>query len=246
MSTTGNVFDLSLAFELGRQRAWYVPGMQAEFVQLGDWQGSVVSGSGVNFRTLSLNPHAQGSHTETLGHVCNGDFPVHAVPMPWLQDALLISVTPEDQHAMGKVIRWQMVKNAVEHIGGWQACTALIIRTLPNSEQKKTQNYAHQDAAYFESAVGSLLAAQGIQHWLVDLPSVDREEDGGALACHRTFWGLGPDETTPGPAARVEATISELLYIPQAVEDGRWQLNLQVAPLENDAAPCVPILTRTT
>ena len=38
MSTTGNVFDLSLAFELGRQRAWYVPGMQAEFVQLGDWQ----------------------------------------------------------------------------------------------------------------------------------------------------------------------------------------------------------------
>jgi arylformamidase len=92
--------------------------------------------------------------------------------------------------------------------------------------------------------VGRELAALGIDHWVVDLPSVDREEDGGALACHRAFWGLSSNATTPGPEARSHATITELVYVPQGAQDGTWSLSLQVSPLANDAAPSRPVLHR--
>ena len=64
---------------------------------------------------------------------------------------------------------------------------------------------------------------------------MDQEEDGGALACHRSFWG-------PTPLESLHRTITELAHIPIEVPDGVYLLNLQVAPLENDAAPSRPIL----
>jgi len=79
------------------------------------------------------------------------------------------------------------------------------------------------------------MASVGIEHLLLDLPSVDRESDGGALAAHRAFWRY-PD------APRMEATITEFIYVPDAVVDGLYYLNLQVAPFENDASPSRPVL----
>jgi hypothetical protein len=40
----------------------------------------------------------------------------------------------------------------------------------------------------------------------------------------------------------MDATITEFIYVPNAVEDGEYFLNLQIAPFENDAAPSKPIL----
>ena len=43
----------------------------------------------------------------------------------------------------------------------------------------------------------------GIKHLLIDLPSVDREIDGGRMMSHRAFWNY-PDNP------RHESTITEL------------------------------------
>ena len=40
----------------------------------------------------------------------------------------------------------------------------------------------------------------------------------------------------------VEAGITELIFVPNNVFDGRYLLNLQFAPLENDASPSRPVL----
>jgi hypothetical protein len=80
-----------------------------------------------------------------------------------------------------------------------------------------------------------LLNDRGIKHLLIDLPSVDRENDGGALAFHHQFWGV-PDKLN------FERTITELIYVPDSVEDGTYLLELQTAPFENDASPSRPIL----
>jgi hypothetical protein len=72
-------------------------------------------------------------------------------------------------------------------------------------------------------------------HLLLDLPSVDREEDGGRLAAHKAFWGL-PEDPRP------RATITELIYAPPEVADGTYLLNIQLAAFENDASPSRPIL----
>lgn len=74
-----------------------------------------------------------------------------------------------------------------------------------------------------------------VQHLLIDLPSIDREKDGGKLVAHNTFWNTGAK-------IRFDATITELIFIPNTVEDGTYFLNIQMASFENDASPSRPVL----
>jgi len=41
---------------------------------------------------------------------------------------------------------------------------------------------------------------------------------------------------------RKKATITEFIFVPNTVKDGKYYLNLQVAPFENDASPSRPVL----
>jgi hypothetical protein len=91
--------------------------------------------------------------------------------------------------------------------------------------------------------------ALGVQHLVVDLPSVDREDDGGHLLAHRAWWQLPPRGSSDGaaappPQALSTRTITELAYVPEGVPDGAYLLNLQVAPLELDAVLNRPVLLR--
>jgi len=81
----------------------------------------------------------------------------------------------------------------------------------------------------------------GIQHLLIDLPSVDREEDEGKLLAHKAFWNV-KDVTNLNEDARLNCTITEMIYVDNSVSDGRYLLNLQIASFENDASPSKPIL----
>ena len=67
------------------------------------------------------------------------------------------------------------------------------------------------------------------------MPSVDKERDGGELLAHNAFWN------TSGKI-RMNATITEFIYVPNTIEDGEYLLNLMIAPFENDATPSKPVL----
>ena len=86
------------------------------------------------------------------------------------------------------------------------------------------------------------LVEHGVEHLVVDLPSIDPAHDAGALLAHRIFWGLPERETSVARATRRQATITELAFIDAAVADGDYLLNLQVAPFVSDAAPSRPLL----
>jgi hypothetical protein len=75
-------------------------------------------------------------------------------------------------------------------------------------------------------------------HLLVDLPSVDREEDGGALACHHAYWGYPAN-------IRTEATISEMIFVDNEIVDGLYCLYIQPPAFAMDAAPSRPIIYPT-
>ncbi len=83
------------------------------------------------------------------------------------------------------------------------------------------------------------LRLRGILHLLVDLPSIDKEEDGGKLLAHKAFWDV---DGIP----RVDATLTELVFVPSSVDDGSYLLNLQIAPFQNDATPSKPVLYEIT
>ena len=43
---------------------------------------------------------------------------------------------------------------------------------------------------------------------------------------------------------RMDASITEMIYVPDEIEDGTYLLELQFAPFENDASPSRPVLYR--
>tara|TARA_B100001765_G_C19313863_1_gene254290 strand:+ start:72 stop:245 length:174 start_codon:yes stop_codon:yes gene_type:complete len=50
-----------------------------------------------------------------------------------------------------------------------------------------------------------------------------------------TFWN------TVGKL-RLDATITEFIYVPNTIKDGTYFLNIMVVAIENDASPSKPIL----
>ena len=75
------------------------------------------------------------------------------------------------------------------------------------------------------------------------MPSVDREEDEGKLVAHKAFWNV-INTTKLNEDARLDCTITELIYVDDLVLDGTYLLNLQIASFENDASPSKPVLYR--
>jgi kynurenine formamidase len=120
---------------------------------------------------------------------------------------------------------------------------ALIVRSVPNDASKRMRRYGSAEGTpYFSAEAMQWIVARGVRHLIVDLPSVDRGNDGGRLAAHRIFWNLPAGSTSAAAAVRMNATITELAYIDDAIEDGEYLLNLQIAPFMSDAAPSRPVL----
>jgi kynurenine formamidase len=123
---------------------------------------------------------------------------------------------------------------------------ALVVRTLANDQRKLTRKYDEPVPAYFTTEAMASIVELGFRHLLVDLPSIDRLCDEGRLSNHRVFWKVeqGRFETTS--ETRRDHTITELIYVPNDVEDGPYLLNLQIAPFHADASPSRPLLFRLT
>jgi arylformamidase len=121
---------------------------------------------------------------------------------------------------------------------------ALIIRSLPNSLAKQHRDYSDSTPPYLSREAAELLVERGIEHLVVDLPSIDRSHDAGRLTAHRIFFGLPPGSTALAQATRVRATVTELAYIADTVPDGPYLLEIQVPALGGDAVPSRPLLYR--
>lgn len=222
--------DLSIPLRSGSEnpKAWWAPDPRFEPVKMGDFIGSVSKGGSVNFFNVFLNPHGNGTHTESLGHISSQQESINQHLKTYHCIAQVLSVTPNRLDRGDQVIPASTFADIEPNI------EALIIRTLPNSGKLK-KDYSGSNAPYYEPEGLAQLAKKGIKHLLVDLPSVDREEDDGKLAAHRAFWEY-PDNP------RLAATISELVYVPDEIADGVYLLNLQIPPFELDAAPSRPVL----
>ena len=58
---------------------------------------------------------------------------------------------------------------------------------------------------------------------------------------HKAFWNV-KDINDLNPDARINCTITEMIFVNNEIKDGSYLLNLQIAPFENDASPSKPIL----
>ncbi|MCG9912462.1 MAG: cyclase family protein [Flavobacteriales bacterium] len=198
----------------------------------GKFKGEVKQGGSVNFKNITFNPHGNGTHTECVGHITREAQSVNLSLERYFFFALLLSVKPDTMANGDDVIMPAAFKELF--IPG-EGIEAVIVRTLPNHESKKSHVYGGSNPPYVHHEVMNYLSAAGVNHFLIDLPSVDRESDGGMLMAHKAFWGL-PDRCNE------HKTITELIYVPDDIKDGFYLLELQTAPFENDAAPSRPLL----
>jgi kynurenine formamidase len=222
--------------------AWYQNAPEIKPVVMGDWIGIVAEGqSSTNFNNLFINPHAHGTHTECLGHITKDFYSINQCLSQFFFWATLISVQPEKEKE-DLVIPKAQIEKALKSFQHLEFTTeAIVIRTLPNETSKKSFKYSNTNPPYMSEEAALFLRESGIQHLLIDLPSVDKEKDGGKLAAHKAFWNV-TDVNQLNEDARLNCTITEMIFVPNEVADGNYLLNLQIASFENDASPSKPIL----
>lgn len=222
--------SIPLKGDVSNVNAWYVNHPRIEPRVDGDFVGSVAEGASTNFNDIWFNPHAHGTHTECVGHITKN---FHSINQPlnhFFYLAELITIAP-GKIGEDFVISRKQLENALRNTGA----EAIVIRTLPNTNAKLSRQYSNTNPPYLMEAAAEFLVEIGVLHLLIDLPSVDKEKDDGALLAHKAFWNFNGE-------LRTSATITEFVFVPDQIKDGSYFLNLQIAPFENDASPSRPVL----
>ncbi|MCE2734762.1 MAG: cyclase family protein [Flammeovirgaceae bacterium] len=229
-----NGVDISLPIQEGAQNVncYYAEPVVFQTIEMGSFVGSVQRGGSVNYQKLSITPHGNGTHTECYGHLEATSITINQCLKKFHFIAQLVTVIPDKQNNGDNIIKLESFK---EKIKNENLPEAIIIRTLPNDDAKTTLHYSGTNPSYLEPALPKWLAEKNVKQLLLDLPSVDKEIDGGLLAAHRAFWNL-PYQP------RTDACITELVFVPNFIQDGLYLLNLQIISLEMDASPSKPIL----
>lgn len=231
----GSPVDLSVPVDphSGLPKAWYKGPAEVQPVRSDGWVGSVAEGGAVNFRDVLFNPHAHGTHTETHEHIHDTfepiDRQVRSGDIPFLLPAFLLHA-PAEPHGDDAVVPLSALHRVVPEFHAVKPLAVVIGTEQPQAPK----NWSDTNPPYLEEGFAELLCELGVQHLLIDLPSVDREMDGGALKAHNAFFG-------PSGSPRSNATISELLHVPKSLQQGPGLLALQVSPFVNDAAPSRPV-----
>jgi kynurenine formamidase len=245
---TGRAHDISIPvrFDDVQLSAFGAPPARMAAYEAGSFVGAVARGGSCNCETYTITPHCNGTHTEGVGHITSARLSVRDMVGDGLVPATLVTVTPsvptegyEPTPQVGDLMITRAALMAALKGLGNDFIDALVIRTAPNGADKRTRDYGAAMPPYFSHDAMRLIVEKGVRHLLVDMPSVDRLDDGGRLGNHRIFWGVDAGDRNAPPSPK---TITELVYVPDALPDGHYILNLQVASFDADAAPSRPIL----
>jgi arylformamidase len=202
-------------------------------VEIGEFVGDLNRGGSCNVKIASLNIHCTGTHTECIGHIDKSGTIITDVCPKGFLFSQLITVKPVQKSNVKESYHVECEKDFViskESIIGKiiNKTDTLIIRTLLNDTAKLNWDYDKNPAPFFTHEAIKFIIEKGIKHLLVDLPSIDKADDGGQLGNHYRFFEIGK-------------TISELLFIPDSVQDGLGFLQIQIPNWGLDAAPSRPI-----
>ena len=251
--------SIPLIFNGPQPNAYGVTPAASEPCVVGQLVGDTRRGGSCNFEQYTLIPHCNGTHTECVGHITRDRISIRDCLQDVLIPATLVTIGPsyaadtDETYSVAideadRLITMKQLELASVFSSPPYDTTpsrgALIIRTLPNDERKLKRRYLDEVPPYFTTEAMQLIVESRFDHLLVDLPSIDRLYDHGRLSNHRIFWNVEQGSFERNRNTRSGSTITELVYVPNAVEDGRYLLNLQIAPFAADVSPSRPLLFR--
>lgn len=239
----------TLRFDGLDPRHFGAPPPAAPPLRLAGFSGAVGTGASCNCRVLTLVPHCHGTHTESVAHLTHEALDVCEVaplgPMP--AQLVSVSATPAvataedslpapqrgDRLLTRAAIEAAWPAEAARPDGSGPAARALILRSGFAADDDEPPYLSRQAVA--------LLVERGIEHLVVELPSIDRSHDEGVLCGHRLFFGLPAGSQCLAAATRPQCTITEYAAIPAALPDGPCLLQLALPRLAGDAVPSQPL-----
>lgn len=156
----------------------------SETLVAGDFIGDTKRGGSCNVNQLTIIPHCNGTHTESVSHIVNQLTPVYQAIDNNFFAAVLISVTPIAGRSSSDsykpsiepdnlIIDKAMLENSLSTYSN-EELIGLIIRTLPNKQNKKSTVYDDEHYPPFITNDGmKYLVERQVKHLMVDFPSVD-------------------------------------------------------------------------
>lgn len=235
---------LELDFDGPQPTFFGAPRASSAPLVIGNFTGEVARGASCNCRSITLLPHCNGTHTESVAHLTDATTPVHrllpAAPLPalLLTVDLAVAATSSESSDPPPQPQDQLITAAALRTA-WPATLpfaprALLLRTRGTQIAADNPPYLSREAA-------EEILERGIEHLVLDVPSADRSQDEGRLTAHRVFFGLPPGSSKARDASRPDSTITELAQFPASVKDGPCGLLLQLPAFSGDAVPSRPI-----
>ena len=148
---------------------------------VGNFSGSVATGASANCSTITLIPHCQMTHTESVAHLTRESGDAWRVVPRGLLPAVVVSVMPEparesnestDPQPWGTdtlITRRRL--RAAWPMGKMIDPVAAVIRTLPNDAAKRTRDYSDLVPPYLTREAVEWLVEKRIEHLVLDVPS---------------------------------------------------------------------------
>jgi arylformamidase len=248
-SDTSAPMDISIPmlFNGPQPNIYDVPQAESHAFEQGDFVGAVRRGGGCNFEQYTLIPHCNGTHTEGVGHISYDRININDILKDSFIPATLISIetikgeeTDEyyipDKEDGNYLITRQWIESQLANANAG-FLKVLIIRTLPNDDSKKSRRYMNDLPPFFSVDAMEFIDQLGVEHLILDIPSVDRTFDEGKLTTHHIFWKVEQGSHDVKKDGHSMKTITEMAYIPDDIPDGRYLVNIQIPNFTADAAP---------
>ncbi len=221
-------------------------------LQTDNFIGATTQGGSCNVQSLTLVPHCNGTHSESIGHIIDEEVTIGQI-LTGLMPCYVISINPiagdlsQDSYTPplqkeDKVIDLALLAAQID-TQTLQKVEALLVRTLPNDDSKCSRIYNNScQPPFFTHQAMQYVANSAIKHLLVDVPSIDKMYDDGLLSNHRIFWNIPAHSRKLDKKSKKTRTITEMIYLPDEVADGLYCLDLQLPAFATDAAPSRPVL----
>ncbi|MBU6161226.1 MAG: cyclase family protein [Myxococcales bacterium] len=247
---------IPVCFSQPQTRAWGIAPATQQPWRDGSFVGEITEGGSVNCREMRIVAHSAGTHTECVGHVVADPVTMADVILRPVSLAALITVPLHPLGASGDtyggtsladdaVISARSLQHALRAIGNPPssefATGALVLRTQLDGVTRVGHDWSNSNPPYLTDQAIDVLRDAGFMDLLLDIPSVDREWDGGDLPSHHRWWDL-PAGVRRLQGTTCNRTITELIDVPTTVADGWYGLLLQVPSIASDAVPSRPVL----
>lgn len=247
----GKSIAIGLDFYGTQPNHFEVPKATSKALVAGRFCGDTRKGGTCNVETITLTPHCNGTHTETVGHIVNQKPPAFGSISDFFFPCNLISVSASpagrceetyipELEAGDEIITRKTLEAVLQ---GKPSVPGLIIRTLPNYKTKRVRKYDESNQPpFFSCQAIHYLVELGIRHLLVDLPSLDRLYDDGMMSNHRLYWSIEAGSKDLSSQTDIGRTVTEMIFVEDELKDGLYAVNLQIPPMLSDAVPSNPVL----